>query len=67
MTFYVKLLANHDLEYQLMTTVCAVRVHGWYDRSAEDAYSSTAPDPTFAYVGGTNCPTLDFLYFFLLW
>jgi hypothetical protein len=28
MTFYVKLLANHDLEYQLMTTVCAVRVHG---------------------------------------
>jgi hypothetical protein len=31
------------------------------DQSAEDAYSSTAPDPTFAFVGGSCCPTLDFV------
>jgi hypothetical protein len=30
------------------------------DRSAEDAYSSAAPDPTFAFVRGLCCPTLDF-------
>jgi hypothetical protein len=28
-------------------------------RSAEDAYSSAAPDPTFTFVGGPCCPTLD--------
>ena len=27
--------------------------------SAEDAYSSMASDPTFAFVGGLCCPTLD--------
>jgi hypothetical protein len=31
------------------------------DRSAEDAHSSAAPDPTFLFVGGTCCLTLDFL------
>jgi hypothetical protein len=35
-------------------------VHGECDRLAEDAYSSKAPDPTFAFVGGPCCPTLDF-------
>jgi hypothetical protein len=38
--------------------------HGGCDRSAEDAYSSMAPDPTFAFVGGRWCPTLDFVIAF---
>ena len=38
--------------------------HGGCDRSAEDAYSSMAPDPAFAFVGGPCCPTLDFVYMF---
>ena len=42
--------------------------HGGCDRSAEDAYSSMAPDPTFGFVGGPCCPTLDVVYLFLgLW
>jgi hypothetical protein len=35
--------------------------HGGCDRSAGDAHSSTAPDPTFAFVGSPCCPTLDFV------
>jgi hypothetical protein len=31
------------------------------DRSVGNAYSSSAPDPTFAFVGGPCCPTLDFV------
>jgi hypothetical protein len=38
--------------------------HGGCDRSAEDAYSSMALDPTFAFVGGLWCPTLDFVIAF---
>jgi hypothetical protein len=34
--------------------------HGGCDRSAEDAHSFATPDPTFAFVGGPCCPTLDF-------
>jgi hypothetical protein len=34
------------------------------DRSAEDAYSSMTPDPTFAFVDGTCCRTLDFVFAF---
>ena len=34
------------------------------DRSADDAYSSMAPGPTFAFVGGPCCPTLDFVIAF---
>jgi hypothetical protein len=33
---------------------------------AQDAYSSMAPDPTLALVGGPCCPTLDFVYFFFV-
>jgi hypothetical protein len=33
---------------------------GGCDQSAEDAYSSMAPDPTFTFVGGLCCSTLDF-------
>jgi hypothetical protein len=38
----------------------------WFvcERSAEDAYPSEAPDPTFAFVGGLCCPTLDFVIAF---
>jgi hypothetical protein len=38
--------------------------HSWCDQSAEDAYSSMVPDPTFAFVGGPWCPTLDFVIAF---
>jgi hypothetical protein len=41
------------------------KAHSGCDRSAEDAYSSAAPDPTFAFVGGPCCLTLDFV--FALW
>jgi hypothetical protein len=32
--------------------------------SAEDAFSSAAPDPTFAFVGNPCYPTLDFTFAF---
>jgi hypothetical protein len=38
-----------------------LRAHGGRDRSAEDAYPSWAPDPTFAFDRGLCCPTLDFV------
>jgi hypothetical protein len=40
----------------------STKVHGGFDRSAEDAYSSMTPDPTFAFVGGLCCLTLDFVF-----
>ena len=49
-------------------TLFRLRAHGGCDRSAEDAYSSMAPDLTFAFVGGPCCLTLDFVYlFFFFW
>jgi hypothetical protein len=30
-------------------------------KTATDAYSFATPDPTFAFVGGQYCPTLDFV------
>jgi hypothetical protein len=41
-----------------------LRAHGGCDRSAEDAYSSVEPDPTFAFVGGPCFPTLEFVIVF---
>jgi hypothetical protein len=38
--------------------------YGGCDRSTEDAYSSSAPDPTLAFVGGLCYPTLDFVIAF---
>jgi hypothetical protein len=38
--------------------------HGGCDLSAEDAHSSAAPDPTFAFVGGPCFPTLNFVIAF---
>jgi hypothetical protein len=34
------------------------------DRSAEDAYSSITPDPTFTFVEDPWCPTLEFVIAF---
>jgi hypothetical protein len=39
-------------------------VRGECDRSAEDAYSSAAHDPTLAFVRGPCCPVLDFVFAF---
>jgi hypothetical protein len=45
--------------YLILTKV----YYGGCDRSAEDAYSWMAPDPTFAFVGDLRCSTLDSVYF----
>ena len=45
-------------------TLFRLRAHGWCDRSAEDAYSSMASDPAFAFVGGPCCPTHELVYMF---
>jgi hypothetical protein len=42
-----------------------IKAHGGCDRSAKDAYSFAAPDPTFPFVGGSCCPTLNFVIAFL--
>jgi hypothetical protein len=36
----------------------------WCYRSAEDAYTSATPDPSFAFVGGPCCLALDFVIAF---
>jgi hypothetical protein len=41
--------------------------HGGCDRSAGDTHSSAAPDPTFAFVEGPCCPTLDLYLLLGLW
>ena len=41
-----------------------LKAHGGCDRSAEDADSSMTPDPSFAFVEGSCCPTLDFVCVF---
>jgi hypothetical protein len=43
----------------------STKAHGGCVRLAEDAYSSMAPDPTFAFVRCVCCLTLDFV--FALW
>jgi hypothetical protein len=45
-----------------MYTLFRIRACGSYDRSAEDAYSSMASDPTLPFVGGLHCSLLDFVY-----
>jgi hypothetical protein len=42
-----------------------LRAHGGCDRSAEDAYSSAAPAPIFAFVRGSCWTELDFVFAFL--
>jgi hypothetical protein len=39
-------------------------VHGKCDRSAEDAYSFTTPDPALVFVGGPCFTTIDFVIAF---
>jgi hypothetical protein len=67
--FFVRLLFSHWLwqryssipNFDVTNTIpilmhqmrISTKVHGGRDRSAEDVYSSMAPDPTFAFVGGT--------------
>ena len=58
------LFRSPNLDTLILTTDIWSRAHGGCDRSAEDAYSSMAPDPTFAFVGGQWCPTLDFVIAF---
>jgi hypothetical protein len=48
----------------LKETSKKLRAQGGRDRSAEDAYSSAAPDPTFTFVEGPCRPTLDFVIAF---
>jgi hypothetical protein len=40
------------------------RARSGCNQSAEDSYSSMAPDPTFAFFGVPCCPTLDFVFIF---
>jgi hypothetical protein len=42
------------------------RTPGECDRLAVDAYSSMAPNATFAFVGGPCCHTRDFVFAFLI-
>jgi hypothetical protein len=53
-----------DLGTLILTTDILSGTHGGFDRSAEDAYSSWAPDPSLTFVGGLCCPTLDFVIAF---
>jgi hypothetical protein len=58
------LLRSLNMDTLILTTDIWSGAHGGRDRSAEDAYSSMAPDLTFAFVGGPWCPTLDFVIAF---
>jgi hypothetical protein len=69
----------HDLFHTLCYTVVSIlaftrgypeyliltKADGRCDRSAEDTYSSAAPDPTFAFVEDLFCFKLDFVFAFL--
>jgi hypothetical protein len=57
---FILALTTGDPVYLIST-----RVHDWYYRSADEPYSSLAPDPSFAFVVGSCCLTLDFV--FALW
>jgi hypothetical protein len=59
---FVRLSFPYWLWRRVILSYFRLRAHGRCDRSAEDAYSSAAPDPTFAFVGGPCCPTLDFVH-----
>jgi hypothetical protein len=48
----------------ILYTWFGLRAHGGCDHSAEDTYSSAAPDPAFAFVEGPCCLTLDFVIAF---
>jgi hypothetical protein len=48
----------------LMLLIHSDKESMYCDRSAEAAHSSAAPDPTFVFVGGPCCHTLDFVIAF---
>jgi hypothetical protein len=54
-------IAHFDFDNTITT-----KAHGGCDRSAEDAYSPMATDPIFAFDGGPCCPTLDFVFDYVL-
>jgi hypothetical protein len=60
------LIRSPNLDTLILTTDIWIwnGAHGGCDRSAEDAYSFATPDPTFAFVGGPFCLTLDFVIAF---
>jgi hypothetical protein len=72
--FYLTRLTDFDcglfrlpnIDTLILTTDIWSGALGGCDQSAEDAYSSMAPDPTFAFVEGPCCPTLDFVIAFWL-
>jgi hypothetical protein len=45
-------------------TQFSLGANGGCGRSAEDAYSWVAPDPTFTFVGDPCCPTIDLYLIF---
>jgi hypothetical protein len=57
--FYCGLFRLPNLHSLHMTTNIWNGAHGGCDRSAEDSYSSVAPDPTFTFIGGPCCPTFE--------
>jgi hypothetical protein len=62
---FVKLSFPYWLWQQVILYIYfQLRAHGECDYSAEDTYSSVAPDPTFAFVEGPCCPSLDFVISF---
>jgi hypothetical protein len=58
-----RLFRSQSLDTLILTTDIWILsgAHDGCDRSAEDAYSSMAPDPASAFVGGPCCPTFDFV------
>jgi hypothetical protein len=64
--FYQVMQCNYRVDCVLVNSIyyllCALIVmDGGYERLADDAYSSMAPDPTFA-LWAPCCPVLDFVY-----
>jgi hypothetical protein len=57
------LFAITNYHWHICWKTCFLQFVGC-DRSAEDDYSSAAPDPTFAFSGGPCCTTLDIVIAF---
>jgi hypothetical protein len=60
---YPLLDCHFHIYFDYRYTWFRLTAHGGCCQSAEDAYSSMAPDSTFIFVGGPCCSTLDFLCF----
>jgi hypothetical protein len=64
--FYCGLFRLPNLDTPKLTTDILIwnGAQSGCDRSVEDAYTSAAPDPILAIVGGPCCPILDFVIAF---